>query len=147
MTMSISWKVYYLLNVWDMTACLSARKMSECNLSVWAVYRSFTDKRLDACMTAMKERKAHCGVVRGVLQAQGHQPHLYQDGAISWMTHLGCVIRRTYSLSTAGQKLLSCETRNVLTIYARVTPEICITFVSSTLTLSDHFIKNTCSLM
>lgn len=47
----------------------TARKMTEYNLLVRAVHRSFTDDGIHACVTAMKERMAHCGfrVVRGVL--------------------------------------------------------------------------------
>ncbi|XP_023666594.2 uncharacterized protein [Paramormyrops kingsleyae] len=104
------------------------RRMAECNLSVRARYSSFSDEELDACVTGIKQRMPHCGyrMVRAALQAHGHQVQFERvrasmhrvdtAGVICRMTQLGCVIRRTYSVSSP-RALMHIDTNHKLIRY------------------------------
>ncbi|KAM9468695.1 uncharacterized protein Hap1MRO34_013323 [Clarias gariepinus] len=87
------------------------RRMADNNLSVRALYSRLTDGELDASVTALKQSMPHCGyrMIRAALKAQGHRVQFDRvrasmhrvdtEGVISRLTRLGCVVRRTYSVS------------------------------------------------
>ncbi|XP_070404156.1 uncharacterized protein [Nothobranchius furzeri] len=86
------------------------RRMSENNISVSATYSKCSDEELDSFISVIKSNMPDAGyrVVRGALLAQGHRvqwDRLYASmhrvdsaGVLARMTHLGCVVRRTYTV-------------------------------------------------
>lgn len=88
------------------------RRMCECKLSVRARYSSLTDEELDDCVKEVQQHMPHCGyrMMRGALKARGHlvkfkrvRASLHRVdtvGVLSQMTQMGCVVRRTYSVSS-----------------------------------------------
>lgn len=87
------------------------RRMAECNLSIWARYSSLTNEELDECVTDIKQHMPQCGyrMMRAALKARGHQVQFDRVraamhrvdtvGVMTRMTQMGCVVRRTYSVS------------------------------------------------
>ncbi|XP_067282440.1 uncharacterized protein [Pseudorasbora parva] len=86
------------------------RRMAENNLSVRALYSTFTDEELDALVTEVKNSMPDAGyrMVRGALLAQGHRVQwdrvcasmhrVDSVGVLSRMTNLRCIAQRRYSV-------------------------------------------------
>ncbi|XP_058624814.1 uncharacterized protein LOC131536102 isoform X2 [Onychostoma macrolepis] len=104
------------------------RRMAECNTSVRARYSSLTDEELDDCVTEVKQHMPHCGyrMMRGALKARGHlvqfdrvrasMHRVDTVGVLSRMTQMGCVVRRTYSVSSP-RSIMHIDTNHKLIRY------------------------------
>lgn len=101
------------------------RRMTECNLSVRGRYSRLTDDELDAFVRRLKERAPYWGyrMVRSALETQGcrvqydrvraSMHRVDTVGVISRLTQLGCVIRRSYSVS-GPRSLMHIDTNHKL---------------------------------
>ncbi|XP_057183751.1 uncharacterized protein LOC130550328 [Triplophysa rosa] len=104
------------------------RRMAEYNLSIQARYSRLTDAELDACVTDVKLHMPHCGyrMMRAALKSRGHQVQFERVraamhridtmGVMSRMTQLGCVVRRTYSVSSP-RSIMHIDTNHKLIRY------------------------------
>lgn len=99
------------------------RRMAECNLSIRARYSTLTDEELDDCVTDVKQHMPQCGyrMMRAALKARGHQVQFGRVrvdtvGVMSRMAQLGCVVRRTYSVS-GPRSIMHIDTNHKLIRY------------------------------
>ncbi|XP_059370898.1 uncharacterized protein LOC132108244 isoform X2 [Carassius carassius] len=131
----------YITNLLDMNfsvptiACMIGvstrtvfRRMAECNLSIRARYSTLTDEELDDCVTDVKQHMPQCGyrMMRAALKARGHQVQFDRVraamhrvdtvGDVSRMAQLGCVVRRTYSVS-GPRSIMRIDTNHKLIRY------------------------------
>ncbi|KAL7857194.1 hypothetical protein SRHO_G00160930 [Serrasalmus rhombeus] len=101
------------------------RHMAEWGLSVRAGFSILTDEELDSLVSTIHAKNSNAGhrMMMGLLRAQGlrvqwekvHSSMHRVDiiGIISRMSELGCVIRRTYSV-TAPKSLMHIDTNHKL---------------------------------